>query len=96
MVAQLTIFPTDHGTSVGEFVARAVAVIRSSGLPYQLTAMATLVEGEPEQIFDLLKACHAALAVDCDRIYMTVALDDRRGATNRLQGKVDSVLRHLG
>lgn len=96
MLAAISVFPTDKGESVSAHVKKAVEVIAHSGLDYRVTAMGTLVEGEAHEIFALLAACHAAVAADSDRVYMTVSIDDRRGATGRLSGKIDSLEQKLG
>lgn len=96
MLAAISVFPTDKGPSVSSYVMKAVDVIARSGLDYRVTAMGTLVEGEPHAVFALLEACHAAVAAESDRVYMTVSIDDRRGATGRLDGKIDSLEQKLG
>lgn len=101
MLAILSIFPTHGGPTsteggVSAAVANAVDVIDRSGLDYRVTAMGTIVEGEPDEVFELLRRCHAALREDCDRLYMTVSIDDRKGATGRLAGKLASLEQRLG
>lgn len=96
MLAIVSVFPTDKGASVSAYVARAVDAVAASGLSYKVTAMGTILEGEPDAVFDALKAAHAAVAAESERVYMTVAIDDRRGATDRIAGKVSSLERRLG
>ena len=55
VLIHFSIFPTDKQTSASPYVARAVRIIRDSGLPYKLGPMSTAVEGEWEEVILLLK-----------------------------------------
>ena len=48
MLAQVSIFPTDQGESVGEHVARVVRLIADSGLAFRVTAMGTEIDNVTE------------------------------------------------
>ena len=96
MLAQVSIFPTDQGESVGEHVARVVRLIADSGLAFRVTAMGTEIEGEPTEVFDLIKHCHLVMREHARRVYTTVSIDDRVGSVDRLNGKVESLERRLG
>lgn len=95
MLVQFSLFPVGE-KSLTKPVARMIDIIDKSGLPYQTTAMGTLVEGSYDEIFGLIKRCHNLLKKDFDRIYGVIKLDDRKGAKARLKGKVDSVENSLG
>jgi uncharacterized protein (TIGR00106 family) len=96
VLLEFSIAPLELGDSVGKYVARSLAIIEASGLDYRLHAMGTIVEGELEQVLDVLKKCCEAMAADCDRITCTAKLDYRRGYQGRLQSKVESVEAKLG
>ena len=91
VLIHFSIFPTDKQTSVSPYVARAVSIIRDSGLPYRLGPMSTAVEGEWEEVMGVIDGCFKELRKDCDRIYMTVQADYRKGASHRIEGKIKSV-----
>lgn len=95
MLVQFSLFPVGE-KSLTKPVAKMIDIIDKSGLPYQTTAMGTLVEGTYDEIFGLIKKCHNLLKKDYDRIYGVIKLDDRKGAKGRLKGKVDSVEKSLG
>jgi len=61
-IIELSLFPMDKGLSLSRFVARAVAVVRQSGLAYQLTPMGTCIEGEWEEVLQVVDACFRALS----------------------------------
>ena len=94
-IIELAIFPTDKGQSVSPYVARALQVIKDSGLNYELNAMGTCIEGEWKQVLDVVDRCFAALEPDCDRIYLTLKADYRKGPLGRLKEKVLSVEQKL-
>jgi len=91
MLVQFTMFPLDKGESLSKYVANVVDLIDKSGLPYQTTSTCTLIEGEWEKIFSLIKKCHNAMRKESKRVYTVIVVDDREGAKNRLEGKVESV-----
>jgi uncharacterized protein (TIGR00106 family) len=95
VLIHFSIFPTDKTTSVSPYVAKAVRIIRDSGLPYKLGPMSTAVEGEWEEVMGVVERCFAELRKDCDRIYMTLQMDYRKGAVNRIEGKIKSVEQKL-
>lgn len=95
VIVELTVFPLDKGQSVGAYVARAVGLIRQSGLGCQLTPMGTCIEGEWDEVMAVVDRCFQALAQDSDRVYLTLKADWRRGRVNGMQAKTESVERAL-
>ena len=96
VLLEFSMAPLEKGASVGEYVARSLAIIDDSGLDYRLHAMGTIIEGEIEQVLGVLKKFLDAMAADCDRITCTAKLDYRRGYQGRLESKVASVEEKLG
>jgi len=93
VLIHFSIFPTDKKTaSSSPYVAKAVRIIRDSGLPYKLGPMSTAVEGETwEEVMTVVEKCFKELRKDSGRIYMTLQMDYREGAVNRIEGKIKSV-----
>jgi uncharacterized protein (TIGR00106 family) len=97
VLLEFSMFPTDKGESVSEYVGRVIAMIRDSGLDYQLTPMGTIVEAETmEEILDLVGKAYAILEPDCGRVYSSLKLDIRKKGSGRLQGKIRSVEDKIG
>ncbi|MBN1825725.1 MAG: MTH1187 family thiamine-binding protein [Candidatus Eisenbacteria bacterium] len=96
MLAEFTVSPLGKPGSLAEDVAAVLDEIDRSGLDYRLTAMGTIVEGEPEEIFDLIRRCHMIMRDRTDRVSTHVKIDDRVGVSGRLSGKIESVERSLG
>ena len=86
-----SIFPMDKGDSVSVYVARALKIVRDSGLAYKLNPMGTTIEGEWDEVMDVVSRCFEKIKKDCDRVYMTVNADYRKGKSGRIESKVKSV-----
>jgi uncharacterized protein (TIGR00106 family) len=96
ILLEFSMFPLDKGESLSDYVARSVDIVDRSGLAYQTHAMGTVIEGEFDQVMDVVRRCYEAMAVDCDRIECSIKIDARKGAAGRLQAKVASVEANLG
>ena len=95
VIINFSIFPLDKGDSLSSYVARAIKIIDRSGLPYELTAMGTSIEGEYSEVMDVVGRCFQALEKDCNRVYLALKADYRKGPAGRLKGKVESVKHKL-
>ncbi|MGB6045462.1 MAG: MTH1187 family thiamine-binding protein [Pirellulales bacterium] len=93
---EFSMSPLEKGESVSAYVTRSLNIIDASGLDYRLHAMGTIVEGELDELLQVLKKCFDAMSEDSDRITCSVKFDYRRGHQGRLESKVSSVERKLG
>ena len=89
-------FPTDKGESVSEYVGRSLEIIDDSGLPYKLGPMGTCIEGEIDQVLEVVRLCFDRMSQDCNRIACNLKMDWRRGKSGRLSSKVESVKQKTG
>ncbi len=96
ILLEFSMVPIGKGDSISPYVARCLDIVDGSGLDYRLTAMGTIVEGEVDQVLEIMRRCLDALATDCDRITCTAKLDYRKGQAGRLDAKVKSVEEKLG
>jgi len=96
LVAQFSIVPLGAQEELKEAIAQVLALVDESGLPYQLTAMSTLVEGDWEPVMELIRRCHDAMRAQFPRVLTSITIDDRAGAVGRLEGKVRDVEEVLG
>lgn len=91
MLVQFSMFPIGKGESVGKYVAKIVNLVDRSGLPCQTTSMSTIVEGEWDEVFGLIKRCHNLMKKEANRIYIVITIDDRKKGKNRIKGKVETI-----
>ena len=96
VLLEFSMSPLDKGESLSQYVARSLDIIDKSGLPYQLTPMGTIVEGEWEQVMALVKSCFQAMSQDCNRISTSMKIDYRAGKSGRLTSKIRSIESKLG
>jgi uncharacterized protein (TIGR00106 family) len=95
MIAAFSITPLGGGDSVGELVTEAVRLVRRSGLPNETNAMFTNVEGDWDEVMDLIKSCVMKVGESAPRVSVVIKIDHRTGVTGALQHKVESVERRL-
>lgn len=96
MVASFSVVPVGVGEELKEYVADIIRIIDASGLDYRLGAMETTVEGEPDEVWNVIRKCHERMRELSPRVLTHVAIDDRAAATGRLNGKVEDVRKILG
>ena len=91
VIAQLAVFPVGTPGGLSPYVARAVGIIKASGLPYALGPMGTCIEGEWREVMDVVERCFEALKADSDRVYLTLSVDYRSRRQGGLTAKTASV-----
>jgi len=97
VLIEFAMFPTDKGESVSAYVSRIIKMIDESGIPYKLTPMGTVFETETmEEALDIINKAYKQLEKDCNRVYSVVKFDIRKGKSNRLVQKIQSVEKKLG
>ena len=96
MVVNFSIVPIGKGNSLSTQVAEVLKIVSESGIDYKLHAMGTILEGDWDDVLGLVKKCHKKILKDSDRVLTTISIDDHKGRTGRIAGKVQSVERKLG
>ncbi|MFB9839262.1 MTH1187 family thiamine-binding protein [Actinoallomurus acaciae] len=96
MIVAFSVTPLGVGESVGEYVADAVRVVRESGLPNQTDAMFTSIEGEWDEVMDVVRRAVDAVAARAPRVSLVLKADVREGVSEGLTSKVETLERHLG
>jgi uncharacterized protein (TIGR00106 family) len=95
VLVAFSVAPSGSGESVSEAVAAAVRVVRESGLPNETNAMFTNIEGEWDEVMDVIKRAVEAVSAVSSRVSLVIKADIRDGADGALTAKVESVERHL-
>ena len=90
-ILDFSIFPLDKGDSLSAYVARAIRIVRESGLPYVFSPMSTSIEGEWDEVLAVVTRCKDELEKDCGRIHVAMRVDWRDGPSGRLAAKIRSV-----
>ena len=91
VLLEFSLYPTDKGESVSDYVKRNLEIIDDSGLPYRLGAMGTTIEGEYDEVMAVVKKCFDRMAADCGRVACQIKFDYRAGHSDRLDAKVQTL-----
>lgn len=95
MIVAFSITPLGVGEGVSEPVARAVKVVRESGLPNHTDAMFTTVEGEWDEVMDVVKRAVEAVGEVAPRVSLVLKADVRPGVTDAMTSKVERLEERL-
>lgn len=95
VLLEFSMSPLGKGESVGQYVARSLDIIDKSGVAYRLNPMGTVLEGEWNDVFQVVRKCYERMKKDCNRISCTIKVDYRKGHKGRLDSKVASVEKRL-
>jgi uncharacterized protein (TIGR00106 family) len=96
MLASFSVVPLGVTGGVKELVAEALKIVDASDLDYELGAMGTTMEGDADKVMETILACHRKMLELAPRVLTHIAIDERKGATGRLEGKVRDVEGVLG
>lgn len=92
----VAIAPLGIGDELKEHVAEVIRVIRGSGLKNRTTSMFTEIEGEWDEVMDVVKKATFILAEKGIRTEVVLKADIRPGFTNMLDEKVKKIDDILG
>lgn len=82
---------SDESGSVHLAVAAAVRVVRDSGLPNRTDAMFTTIEGDWDEVFDVVKRATLAVQEFSARVSLVLKADIRPGYVDQLTAKVSRI-----
>ncbi|MBZ8177091.1 thiamine-binding protein [Corynebacterium poyangense] len=98
MIVAFSVAPTHTPTAdaeMSEAVARAVRIVRASGLPCETNAMFTNIEGEWDEVMDVIRRATEVVAEVSPRVSLVIKADIRAGYSGQMQQKVASLEKHL-
>ena len=95
VLLEFSMSPLGKSESVGKYVSRSLDIVDRSGVEYRLNPMGTVLEGEWDEVMDVVRQCYERMKNDCNRISCTMKVDYRKGKKGRLSGKVASVEKRL-
>jgi len=83
------------GDSVHDAVAAAVRVVRDSGLPNRTTSMFTEIEGEWDEVMDVVRRATEEVGRFGSRVSLVLKADIRPGRTGEIDAKVERLERAI-
>lgn len=91
-IVAVSISPTGEGVSVSRYVAGALAVLERSGLKYEIGSMFTTIEGDLDEILDVVrKMQESVFEQGAERVGTVMKIDDRRDRVQSMSDKLQSV-----
>ena len=96
-IGEVSIVPIGTGsTSVSDYVAACVKVLKDSGMTYELHGMGTIVEGDLKDLFEVVLKMHEVpFKAGALRVVTTIKIDDRRDKKASAQDKVKAVYKKI-
>lgn len=92
VIMDLCIVPIGVGVSLSEYIIECERVLKDAGLKTELHPYGTVIEGEWDDVFAAVKACHEAVhAKGAPRITTTIKVGTRTDRSQTMEEKVASV-----
>jgi uncharacterized protein (TIGR00106 family) len=92
VVLDLTVVPIGVGVSLSRYVAACEEVLGQFDLKTSLHANGTNIEGEWDEVFAAIKACHEKVhSLGAPRIHSNIKLGTRTDREQTMEDKVESV-----
>jgi uncharacterized protein (TIGR00106 family) len=97
VLIDLCVVPLGVGVSVSEYVAACHKMLQATGLKTALHSYGTNIEGEWDEVFAAVKACHETLhSMGVPRISTSLRVGTRTDRAQTMEDKVRSVEEKLG
>ncbi|HUA17527.1 MAG TPA: MTH1187 family thiamine-binding protein [Bryobacteraceae bacterium] len=95
-VSELTINPLGRGTHLSKDLAEIVKIVEASGLAFCLTPFGTCIEGDWDQVMDVVKRCRACAKSFSHHVMTSIQIEDEDRAANKLEENVAAIERIAG
>jgi uncharacterized protein (TIGR00106 family) len=94
---EISVVPLGTGQpGVGDYVADIIKYLKNNDLPYTLTDMGTVLEGEIDQLLAVARVLHELpFQKNVRRVVTHITIDDRRDKKVHLEDKIKAVTRRL-
>ena len=93
VIADISIVPIGVGVSLSKYVAACEYALKEAGLKTRLHAYGTNIEGDWDDVFAAIKACHEKVHdMGAPRIHTNIKLGTRTDREQSLEDKVNSVI----
>lgn len=92
MIVELQVLPSPSGTAAVPYahVEAAIAVLVDSGLRYEVGPLGTSVEGEPDEVWAVVRRAHeATLQAGADGVVSVIKVAERADRTITMASLTD-------
>jgi uncharacterized protein (TIGR00106 family) len=95
-MVDLCVVPIGVGVSLSEYIAECERLIEGAGLESELHPYGTVIQGDWDAVFRVVKQCHERVhEMGVPRVFTTLKVGTRTDRTQTMTDKVDSVRRKL-
>ena len=92
VMVDLCVVPIGVGVSVSAYIAACERIIEAAGLSAQLHPYGTVIEGDWDAVFAVVKQCHERVhAMGAPRVFASLKVGTRTDREQSMQDKIDSV-----
>ena len=96
VMVDLCVVPIGVGVSVSAYVAECEVIINQNNLESQLHPYGTVIEGEWDKVFSVVKLCHERMhEMGAPRVFTSLKVGTRTDREQSMQDKIDSVEKKL-
>jgi uncharacterized protein (TIGR00106 family) len=96
MLAELSIVPLGRGEHLSAAIAEVLDVVDRSGIRYKFTPCGTCLEGNWQEVMDVVRHAHARARQTSRHVMTTIRIEDEEGESDKLTRNVTSVEEKLG
>lgn len=83
VLVSFQVLPRAEGMDIYDVVDRAIGVVQASGVPHEVGAMETTMEGEYDHLMGIVKAAQeACMAAGAERVITVIKVDWKRGGVS--------------
>lgn len=80
------------GVGLSQYIAKAITILKESGLAYETHSMGTNIEGDISELLAIAAKMHQAVySNEIKRVVTSIKIDERRDKKVKLGDKVKSV-----
>ena len=98
VIADIRVLPFGTETaSLSHYVAACVDILKqATDISYQITPMATMVQGPLERVLELAQEMHEVpFTMGVSRVVTNISIDDRRDKPITMESKIEAVTQKL-
>ncbi len=95
MLFELSIYPIGE-IHMSTALAGALKIIHESKIPYKVTPTGTCMEGQWDEVMNVIRVCHNKIRELSPHIVTSITIEDEKGETDKLTGNIKSIENKLG
>jgi uncharacterized protein (TIGR00106 family) len=95
MLFELSIYPLGD-LHLSNALAGVLKIIHESKIPYKITPTGTCMEGEWDEVMNVIKVCHNKIREQSPHLITSIIIEDERGETNKLTQNIKSLENKVG